>query len=115
MNKDDIKPNRKVLKSALWFIALATTVVIYLWHVHLENEKTVAKLERQKMMLRSLMTAHSPPWTNVEFELIPLKDSIIARGTVENQTELDELRQKLRNSGVPVSIYVDVMDTNTVK
>jgi hypothetical protein len=110
-----MKPNRKVLKWVLWFIALATAVVIYLWHEDQENAKKVVKLEKQKIILQSLMMAHNPPWTNVEFELIPLKDVIIARGTVENQTELDELRQKLLNSGVPVSIYVDAMDTNSKK
>ncbi len=114
-----MRPNRIVLKWVLWFIALATTVVIYLWHDHQEIAKKVAKLEKQEMMLRSLMMAHSPPWTNVEFELIPLKNCIIARGAVENQTEWDELHQELTNSvaavGIGVGIYVDVIDTNTVK
>jgi hypothetical protein len=112
-----MKPNCPVSKSVWWFtvFTLIAIVIFYRWYDDQQIAKEVARLNKQEMMLRSLMMAHSPPWTNVEFTAIPLKDIIIARGTVQNQTELDELRHELLNSGVLVSIYVDAIDTNTVK
>lgn len=108
-----MRPNRLVLRLVVWFIviALATIVIIYKWR----DDQEFAKLKTQEMMLRSLMLAHSPPWTNVEFEIVPVKHFIIVSGTVENQGELDELRQELTNSGAAVGIYVNVTDTNAVK
>jgi hypothetical protein len=114
-----MRTNRIMLKWVLWFSAIATILVIYIWHEHQEVAMRATKLEKQKVMLQSLMMAHSPPWTNVEFELIPQKNVIIARGTVENQAEWDDLHQELTNSvaavGIGVSVYVDVMDTNAAK
>jgi hypothetical protein len=112
-----MKPNRPVSKSVWWLtvIALIAVAIFCRWYGDHQIAKEILRLNKQEMTLRSLMMAHRPPWTNVEFTAIPLKDIIIARGTVRNQAELDDLRQELLNSGVLVSIYVDAIDTNTVK
>ena len=107
------KPNRFGLKTIvlLMLLALATIEAINERH----NAQQIAEFKKQAEMLQSLMMAHNPPWTNVQFTAIPMKHIIIANGTVENQTELDELRRKLINSGAPVDVNVFVIDTNTVK